>query len=274
MSEKIPLVLFSGGLDSTAMLWKYLQDGPVDVLYADGGQHPLKIEKELECRKRTIEYLNRVSPHKVQMDLRTDNNVSFASGPTSKYSQPMAWMVAAMSVLDTSRHKCLAVGYVGDDGGFLRYIPNIYTAWENMQILTKTGEPVPIVFPIIDNRKVDLLNAIPTELLDSIWVCEMPRTDDNGVIRPCKSCSPCKLAAAVLHQFEQENGYTIFSKKLVKQLRAVEDEYRCPWMGRDMIAHQSRRVADDWCKDSSDYWYRHPKKVTEPDDDLKLTDSI
>lgn len=274
MSEKIPLVLFSGGLDSTAMLWKYLQTTPVDVLYADGGQHPLKIKKELECRKRTIDYLNRVMPYKVQTDLRTDNNLSFAAGPGNKYSQPMAWMVAALSVLDPTRHKSLSVGYVGDDGGFLRYIPNLYSVWENMQILSKVGDAVPLIFPVVDNRKVDLLGAIPTELLDSIWVCEMPKTDDNSVVRACKSCTPCKLGAAVLHQFEQENGYSIFSKKLVKQLRTAEEATRGPWKPRDMFAHQTRRVADDWTKDSSDSWYySHPKKPTEQDSEPKLTDS-
>lgn len=273
MSEKIPLVLFSGGLDSTVMLWKYLQTTPVDVLYADGGQHPLKIEKELECRKRTIEFLNRVMPYKVQTDLRTDNNVSFASGPGNKYSQPMAWMVAALSVLDPTRHKSLSVGYVGDDGGFLRYIPNLYSAWENMQILSKVGEPVPLVFPVVDNRKVDLLGAMPTELLDSIWVCEMPNSED-GVVRACKKCTPCKLGASVLHQFEQENGYSIYSKRLVKQLRTAEEDSIRPWKGRDLFAHQTRRVAGDWTKDSSDPWYyRHPKKADEEEPELKLTDS-
>lgn len=269
---KIPLVLFSGGLDSTAMLWKYLQTTPVDVLYADGGQHPLKIQKELECREKTIEYLNRVCPNKVQRDVRTDNVVIFAGGSTVKYSQPISWMVAALSVLDTNRHSTLAVGYVDDDGGFLRLLPNIVSAWENMQILSKTGDLVPLVFPIIDNSKLALLASIPVELLDSIWVCEFPTKHDTKGIVPCMKCKPCKLGRSVLRQYEEEFGYSIFSKKLVQQLRGAGKPTYSKWEPRNNFTRHPERIVAKYNTDSSDYYYSHPKPP-KSEDELKETNT-
>lgn len=222
MTTKIPLILFSGGLDSTALLYKQLQIGPCDVMYADGGQHPIKITRELEAREKIIGYLNDTCPHKVQNDYRAPH-ISFAQSPGNRYSQPAAWIFAALAVIDAGRHSELRIGYVYSDGGFCRWLPNIEAAWNNLQSFSRWHEPIPVTWPLIDIEKYQLLDQIDPELITMIWVCEQPGLDEKDEFKQCGKCRPCRMAKQTLADYKQTNGYTIHTKLLINRQRRAEE---------------------------------------------------
>ena len=222
MTTKIPLILFSGGLDSTALLYKQLQNGPCDVMYADGGQHPGKIASELVAREKIINYLNATCPHKVQQDFRAPH-ISFAQSPGNRYSQPAAWLFAALSVIDGTRHSELRVGYVYDDGGFCRWLPNIENAWRELQRFSRWHDPIPVVWPLIDWEKYQLLDVIDPELVNMIWVCEQPKHENDNKFSQCGSCRPCKTAKQALANYKEDHGYTIHTKLLINRQRRAEN---------------------------------------------------
>lgn len=228
--DKCPLILFSGGLDSTALVYRRLQEGPCDVMYADGGQSVFKIQAELKARRKIIEYLNTVCPYKVRQDYRIDQHVSLASSPDLRYSQPAAWLFIALMIADPSKHSSVQVGYVYDDGGFCRWLPNIERAWVELQSFSRWGGPIPLEFPLIDIPKVQLLAAIDPELINMIWVCEQPKYDEPT--KQCGKCGPCRKALAVLAEYKETYGHTIYSKLLttrVARANAGDD-----WEERDM----------------------------------------
>jgi len=222
MTTKIPLILFSGGLDSTALVYKQLQIGPCDVMYADGGQHPAKIASELVAREKIISYLNKTCPHKVQKDFRAPH-ISFAQTPGNRYSQPAAWLFAALSVIDNDRHSELQVGYVYSDGGFCRWLPNIENAWRELQRFTRWHDPIPVNWPLIDLEKYQILDAIDPELVNMIWVCEMPNSEGENKYSQCGKCRPCKMAKQTLAAYKETYGHTIHTKLLINRQRRAED---------------------------------------------------
>lgn len=216
--EKIPLILFSGGLDSTALVASALQKGQCDVMYADGGQHPEKVKQELRARREIIEYLNATSPHKVRQDYRVPQHISFASAPGNRYSQPAAWLFTALNVIDYDEHSELQVGYVYDDGGFCRWLPNIANAWRELQTFSRWHDPIPVDWPLIDKSKVQILRDIDPELINMIWVCEQPETVE-GNVKQCGKCRPCKTARSTLAAYKEEFGYTVHTRLLFTRLR-------------------------------------------------------
>lgn len=222
--NKLPLLLLSGGLDSTFLLWRTLQEGPCDVLYSDGGQSGVKLEAELKAREKIIAYCNQYAPHKVQQDLTTGYSYSFAGTPDLRYCQPMSWINAALAVVDASRHSELLIGYVYDDGGFCRWLPEIEKIWESAQKITKWSDPIPVKWPLIDVPKVKILEHIDPELATMIWVCEMATREDDGKIKACGKCRPCKTLRATLREYREENGHDFGTKLLhVRMARASQE---------------------------------------------------
>lgn len=226
MSDKIPLVLFSGGLDSTYLVQTCLGSSNIDTLYANGGQHIGKIELELEKRKELIEHFNTWYPHKISAQyeclISTGNN-------RLGYSQRISWLQAALKVINPARHSKLLVGYVHDDGaGIGAAMDDIKETWRLMQkISDRDVEPIPLEFPLIYTKKVDILREIDKRILTKVWVCELPVVDK----KPCGKCNPCKLMRKVMRDYEEEYGETV----LTTRLRALA-AFKSTWVEPDLTS--------------------------------------
>lgn len=195
MSDKRPLLLFSGGLDSTYMLRTALMETDVDVLYIDCGQCKNKIQAESISRTAILRWMDDhamlVEDEKRHRVRRTFDytGVSYADAPNMMSSQAPVWLIGALYHFDPSIHSEVRVAYVmGDDA--LIYRHEMATAWENLCLLAK-GVSVPLVFPLMGWRKSTILKYIQPDLLDLIWVCELP-TWVGTTLTPCHKCIPCK----------------------------------------------------------------------------------
>lgn len=214
----IPLVLFSGGLDSTYLVSKLLQDGPVDVLYVNGSQHPEKIKMELAARDKLIALMNQIYPHKIQGQYEVLDHVYRHDGQNKMWIQPNAWMQGAYRVLKPNRHSVINVAYVRDDGASFGYhLPVMEQQWEAMLKLGYIGEHVPIQFPLLHKSKLEILEEIDKRLLEHIWVCEAP-VDQKA----CGKCVPCNLINNVLWQYKTKHGETVWrtAKRAIRNLEA------------------------------------------------------
>lgn len=207
--KKIPLVLFSGGLDSTFMLWRYLQKSAVDVLYINGGQGDMKMHKENTARSDILNALLSHdpvrTPHKVDKKLQPRNTVNFGSS-TMQFKQTPAWLMGALEVVDPSRHSCVAIGNVmGDE--MWGWSENIIGAWDHLCQLSHDVK-VPLEFPLKCWSKFRILKHLPPSLYKNIWYCEMPKMVDkedlDGLkkIVPCGSCGACVTHQVELYRFK------------------------------------------------------------------------
>lgn len=213
------LVLLSGGLDSTYLVSKLLQSGPVDVLYVNGGQCPKKIKCEIAARDKLIAKMNTLYPHKIQGQYEILDPTYLHDGKNKKWIQPNAWMNGAFRVLIPDRHSSLNIAYVNDDGAhFGNHLPYIVNQWVAMLKVGFMGSHVPIEFPILHMDKLEILEEIDKRLLDDVWVCELPAHD----LKACNKCKPCRTLQVAKLQYKWKHGETVeaTTKRTLKEFKA------------------------------------------------------
>ena len=225
--DKVPLLLFSGGLDSTYMLQEALRDGDVETLYVSASQHPDKIKKELEHREKLFAKLRRIYPNaRVRRDrVVTLGNTMDGAMPDHKFIQPALWLHAALTLIDgEDRHTELRIGYVNGDSN-LSHLHDIRAAWDALNKFTK-WHPVPVNFPLEFVKKKTVLRGIHPQLYKDIWVCETPKAHGKH-IRACQQCEPCLTHAAALFVYERMEG-----QSLKEHHARIMPSYRLPPLPR------------------------------------------
>lgn len=221
--QKVPLILFSGGLDSTYLLELKLREGDVETMYVSGAQSPDKIQKELAARKAIIAVLEKETGHQV----RKDYSISLPDVmggrnyvPDHTFLQPMMWLTGALHVTNADRHSELLIAYVTGDG-ILSHLHQITQAWESIQGFTKTTS-IPIGFPTMHFSKQNILDNISRRAVQHVWVCELPETKRHTV-KSCGNCVPCLTMAGQLHIWEKRNGMS-YAKNTILRFNYKVDE--------------------------------------------------
>lgn len=187
-----PLVLLSGGLDSTFLVSTLLMSIPVDIMYVKSSQGPNKIEGELLSRENIRKYLDEGFTEgsytfKIEQDFIVDiGNNRIAD---CKLSQPISWFYAAMLQYDHNKHSCVCIAYVTGDA-ICQSLHKLEQAWELISSITKK-ETIPLAFPLRDMRKHEILAIIDPELEKLTVVCEGPRVTEGSHIHQCGICNTC-----------------------------------------------------------------------------------
>lgn len=184
MDNKVPLLLWSGGLDSTFLLLCLLQDSDVDVVSLDGGQARMKCVAESAAREKILAYLRKDFKHRVRV-IESVAKVNIANCKNLTWSQPVPWLVGALGAIDASRHSSIQMAYIGGDQAVTQ-VAQLEQTWAGLQALS-LKQAVPIKLPFIHWSKCDILKAIPFDLYELTWTCENPSTEDEQ----CGHCRPC-----------------------------------------------------------------------------------
>jgi hypothetical protein len=169
---KRPLVLLSGGLDSTYLVSELLKQIPVDTMYIKASLLPQKAECELLARQKIIDYFNANNDNKIVKDNVHDIGHAIVMG--TNLPQPLFWFYAAMTMYNSDIHSCVCIGYVTGDA-VCQYLDRLEAAWNQINPVVKK-EHVPLLFPLRNLRKRDILTKLPAEIEKMTLVCERPFT--------------------------------------------------------------------------------------------------
>jgi hypothetical protein len=173
-NKRVPLILFSGGLDSTYLLQKKMEEGDVEVLYVKGVLHDRKMKMEEERREKIIEFLEKKTGNKVRRQHRIDLGIMpFGNMEDQAFTQPPMWIMGALMVSDFNRHTQLLIGYVSGDQ-IMPVIAHIQAVWDQLQHICKRSDNIAVDFPLRFDSKLHILNAIYPELMRLVWWCETP----------------------------------------------------------------------------------------------------
>lgn len=237
--DKHPLVLFSGGLDSTYLISQYLRVGAVDTLSVQANQSEMKQIREEIARKRVIEELGKMSrryPFTVNREYMRDLNHQFTEVPDYDMVQPISWLTAALIVTDPKIHSEVAIAYLlGDQAPALRQYIDAF--WHAGWKLLHWNEPiVPLVFPLLDAglTKRKILDRIDKQLVSHVWSCELPSIrpgegvyfswadveeakKDPRRLKACGKCLPCRLMKHTLADYKEDNDES-YSTAVIKHL--------------------------------------------------------
>lgn len=181
---KRPLILFSGGLDSSYLLGQELLRTDVDIMYVIGPQSKIKAQAELRAASAIIDWYFRNRPHVViNRYVHTQHDRLVPTGAV--HGEIFAWFCAAMLVADADIHDSVELAYVADDIN-VPCLDNLITAWDNLVIALKPGK-IPLKFPLRGITKQTLIRECDPEIFNLTWVCEEPL---NTSVQ-CGECTPC-----------------------------------------------------------------------------------
>ncbi len=200
MKESI-LCMFSGGLDSTAVLYKLL----TDEQYADYNIHVHHMHlRNVEHRaiaeavaiKKILDYFNEYN-FKTFDFTESVIETFFLQPPKFKRfifdSDMMAFFAANICLCDQSIKK-IAIGHTQTD---ILLADNLVLRRERMQkILDASFFPNEITAewfsPLVELTKQETSDILPKELRDLTWSCRWPIYDENNTPLTCGKCLTCK----------------------------------------------------------------------------------
>lgn len=208
-AKLVPLILFSGGLDSTYLLYQQLKKSDVEILYVAANQHERKITAEINQRRKIINWLSANAGehqlYRIRREMRVDMQIK-ELGLDTAYHQIMPWFHAAIERSTGQRHSEVQMAYVmGDQIAY--ELQNIQQGWD---ILSKSLKhyPIPLTFPLVRTHKSRIMRLMPAALQALTWHCELPEPAEGpDLYKACNLCTAC------------------FTNKLTQALLVLEDSY-------------------------------------------------
>lgn len=182
MDEHI-LVPWSGGLDSTFLVWRLLQDKKnVRDVYINLRNNSVKAVAEIAARRKLREVLatfsgngNLIESYEPQIDVDY--------GQLFVMKQNCIWLLMlAYSCCENT--KSVQMAYVMNDCS-LSYMDEMQRLWASIGAFSDKALP-PLEFPIIKWNKKIIKSTLPPQLLEHIWYCENPFEG-----KPCTKCDTC-----------------------------------------------------------------------------------
>jgi 7-cyano-7-deazaguanine synthase in queuosine biosynthesis len=242
-NNRVPLILFSGGLDSTYLLQTKLAQGDVEVLYVKGVLHHNKMKMEKKRRTKIIEILEKQTGNKVRREHTIDLGIMpFGNMEDQSFTQPPMWIMGALMVSDSRKHSELLIGYVSGDQ-IMPQLSHIQAAWEQLQYVSKMHDNVRVDFPLRFDTKHHILERINPEIMRQVWWCETPDmkyhfpkperkshlvetqeereawyASTQGTIRPCGRCEACHRMATTFFAWKRKTKVPYW-KHLLRELR-------------------------------------------------------
>lgn len=184
MGMKNILAAWSGGLDSTYMVWDALNRGDtVHTIYLEIVNNNRFREKQ--AIKEMVEMFHSDFPSYIHLggnslDLKCYNNQNIA------LNQAIPFLYNLFTNACSKKYDEVHIGYVMNDDA-LSYIPEIIRVWNSFEGLLYHGCTLPkLCFPIIKHHKQFMWKNLPESYKNHIVWCE-GHTSTN-----CGECPSCK----------------------------------------------------------------------------------
>jgi 7-cyano-7-deazaguanine synthase in queuosine biosynthesis len=195
------LILFSGGLDSTFLLYETLKTTNVHLLYVAGNLNRQKVDLELQAREKIKKWFT--DNHHGEYRIISDTVLEFHVGDTEqmfnglRLPQPAMWLFPALYFYKSGLHTDLKIGYVEEDMA-IPFLDKLKAAWDQLTQFVKT-KSIPLDFPLMNTNKKFIYATLPNDLKRLVWVCEMPLINGNREFIECAKCKPCQRRATYLN---------------------------------------------------------------------------
>ena len=185
------LVMFSGGLDSTAMLVKLLAESRDELRV-----HHIRMinrEKRDLAEYRAVQAIAAYCRGRYRPFRYSDSALDFSGLEAIPIDYLSIAFVACQVAIDTPGCNRIAVGALAADTDIADRSARQQRVFDEMYACyraRKLGEPrVEWVYPVYHTPKAELAASLPRALLDLTWSCRRPV---DGY-RPCGACKACKV---------------------------------------------------------------------------------
>ena len=182
--------MFSGGIDSTAMLVKLLagSDEELRVHHI----HLVNQERRDTAERRAVDAILAYCRKHYRPFRYSESSLDFQALEAIPIDYVSIAFVACQVAIDTPRCTRIAVGSLAADTDIenrslrqRRVFDEMYACYR----ARKLGEPkVEWIYPVYDQPKSALVAALPRALLDLTWSCRRPLPGG----RACGACKACR----------------------------------------------------------------------------------
>lgn len=219
------LIPFSGGLDSTYLVWKNLKEGnDVTIVYFEIENNAEKVKLEKIHRAKIITLFQKEFGHGSLHIPHLEYKI-LASGIINNYSliQVPIWMLGAFMGSNHTYDE-IQMGYVMNDDA-LSYLDEIRTLFNAYQPFS--NDPLPkITFPIIRKHKTEMLRELPEIYLKYVYSCENPNiTKDNKEEIEYHYCGQCVPCQKYKEKLEHQDYYFPFSSECTRKVVKNSGEF-------------------------------------------------
>lgn len=192
------LVMFSGGLDSTAMLVKLLTDTDEDLRV-----HHIRManrEQRAEAEQAAVERIVAWCRDRYRPFRYSESALDFHELEAIPIDYLCVAFVACQVAIDTPGCNRIAVAALARDTDIENRAARqrrVFDALYECYRARKLGEPeVQWVYPVYRATKRELAAVLPRELLEMTWSCRRPARTGEG-FRPCGACKACLARAEI-----------------------------------------------------------------------------
>jgi len=192
MSKPKILLMFSGGLDSTGVFWKLIQEKEhlhVHHLYLVNKENRAKAEET--AVKNIVDYMKKIREFSY-----TESYHEYPS-----YNGNFMWdsdiynFVAGTICLSVKTIEKVAIGRIKSDEAPER-------SERGTKILNILSPNVKKIFPVVQMTKKEIYEMLPEDLRKLTWSCRTPIYKDNNI----EMCKRCKTCLEILCMNKGENG--------------------------------------------------------------------
>ena len=220
-------VLFSGGLDSTFLIWKNLKDGnevfPIYIKIENN-----KIKTILEKNRINLLYNKFFKEFESNInEIQYVVNVGIKGSEDCLYFKQMPIWIFSLMFMQSMEVDEIQIGYVSNDDA-ISYLDDIQNIYKSYQAICEPMKP--LVFPLTKWKKYAIFQDLPKQYRDLIISCENAKIigDKKRKIiqyEPCCDCGSCKTI--IKNNYYELNEYPKnYHKPLVdlyaRQLRKLK----------------------------------------------------
>ena len=186
------LAMFSGGLDSTAMLVKLLEETPDELRV-----HHVRManrESRADAEQAAVEGIVAWCRERYRPFRYSESALDFTALEAIPIDYLCIAFVACQVAIDTPRCNRVAVAALARDTDIENRSARqrrVFEALYDCYRARKLGEPqVEWIYPVYHNTKQALAARLPRELVQLTWSCRRPLRTAAG-FRPCGTCKAC-----------------------------------------------------------------------------------
>lgn len=231
-SKKHIFVFWSGGIDSTAIIYKYLNEGhKVTAGYIKMLNNEIKTKMELDAIDKLEEKFKYFKNFKYSGILSEGvaKNVLCGRDKGVMFRQLPFLLFNIMYII--GEYDEIALGFIrnSDINPWIPDIQKIYRSLFGVCHDDDTDKKTKLVFPFYKIGKQEIVNLVPKEIFELTVTCEYPKEISKGKFKECGNCEQCKTI--IKYRYLHNNN-----KKVIREVVDLE----CQIQSKSLIKKRTK----------------------------------